>query len=1200
MNPSYEISLSSSSPQGSQHSHHHHHHHTSHKSPNTASHPEDSHSSSRQRVRTEPSPRHEHTSTGWLGPYNEQSSPIPSIKSPRGPRLPSIHLSPAAAERGPGDSSMLSVGDAHRALGRRHVDDNNTTDIGDYGNGRGTFRKREFDPKQSEVGYSGSSIEQSSSLQSLVESIDENHVFKLTEMTKKRVEHNNPGQKRQRVVSLPTTEASQAAKFQPSENTLQFSNSCKASLESKYTLLYQSINAGHPINRLRRLHEIQPQIESISIPKRSRDGKHSMDLMISRSRWPKSDKYHFVDKVEESSCIWDVDHMEKAIAAEAARLAAESTSRHGSQQNLEQSGGASSKSSSHYHLPSTSTESFTVEDPASKDSHITPTIITNQLLHDSPLATVDTQNMPMGMSPSSTFSSIASPAHSPSSDPNALKHLPKENSGESKLRFVEPSPIATKNISPPTIKLTDGSKGSNNNMESPNPDSLQSKRNSFLGIFGVRGKKVGQDSDHSNHYESPQSSGYGSPRLTATQERRSFDSQHIPYSSSSTIQPQTQQNQLTLDVGLPPFLSSPSTHSAGSYEAQARRSTSHDEAGGTTSVDDDNGGHWATASQWPQGERMEESQDESDSQATAADKRSSLRRLKDKMTWKRGPKTLSVIQQNETYQNPNLNPSQGKSTILDGTKSLGKKGDPSLAHLHEQYSARPSTSEPSSGRNSIDNPSRPKTNIRALSGTSSPILEAVRSTDGIIGMSSPRFGPISDTTNRMDKSPTVYPTKGDRSPMVIPVTRTEKSPMLNPSRTDKPVLSVAEEQATPAASQMLVDVDRIPKRLLERLKSRPELASIDWSEDTVDLSPMWSSSEPIPTYAEYFGISSDMKSFKLYPSHLNDIDVMEIHLTLGMDDLKDNSAKSRVRKWDLLELRLDQEVDKCEKWIQDTMEWSASKIDSIQKHTQQETSNKDGVRFFDASIPLVEEPEEEEDLEEGKDDSMDGVSSDPPASTSTLAAGNEMKHFLRPSPEILRSRRQQRELSLLSVRDIGPGGSSMSLHHHSSTSVTYTFRASLDSTRVAVEEMRKYMDECRKRLQQLDGATQLLKKEPIFKEVVDKFTREWNDSYFVKLKEVEDQIQTMNLKRIENPWMDMLLIMLSWLIRGLFYIVEGVTIMIIIARHSWGKARRGYEVLRNSKREQQRVSRGGVEPNISKPGTQEPQGNTTKEALVQA
>ncbi|KAF9351180.1 hypothetical protein BGX26_010754 [Mortierella sp. AD094] len=1109
-------------------------------------------------------------------------------------------------------------------------------EAGEHDNGRGGLKKRDFDAKQGDVGFPGPMMEQSNSLQSLVESIDDDYVFKLTEMTKKRVEHNNPAQKRQRVVSLPTSEASQAANFQPSENTLQFSSSCKAYLESKYTQLYQSINAGHPINRLRRLHEIKPQIQQLSIPKPAHDGKNSMDSALPRPRWRKSDKYRFVDKVEESSCIWDVDHMEKvtaqAAAAEAATLAKQATapsSRHGSQHNLAQTGSSSSKNSSLHHLPSSSTENFGAEGSAPRDSHIPPAATTNQPYHNSPLAAVDAQNMTVGMSPSSTLSSIVSPAHSTTTlDQSIQKRTPNENSGESKLRFVESYTPASKSTPAPTIKLPDGGGGGKNtisSLDSPNSESLPSKRNSFLGIFGVRGKKVGQDSDQSNHYESPQSSSYGSPRLTATgssQERRSFDSQLNSYFPTPITPVQTHQSQLSLEVAHPPLISSSSTYTTGSNssESQSKRNASLDEAvrtvkyneaSGVASIDDDNGGHFGPASQWPQGERMEESQDESDNPAT--DKRSSLRRLKDRMTWKRGHKTLSTIQQNETYQSPSVNPAQGKTTLQDGTKSLGKKVDPSLAHLHEQYSVRASASEPSSGRNSIDNPSRPKTSFsRALSGTSSPILEAVRSPDGIIGMGSPRFGPsagVSDATTRLDKSPIVHPTKGDRSPMVNPVARMDKSPMLNPSRMEKQsTIGAGEDQNICMVSQLLVDVDRIPKRLLERLKLRPELASVDWSEDTVDLSPMWTSAEPIPTYDEYLGISNDMKPSKDYPSHLDDIDVMEIHLTIGVDELNDSNAKSRVRKWDELEQRLDIEISKGEKWFKDIAEWSEVKVISIEKHKRQETSlnDSDGYRFLDGNMPLVEEPEAEDDMEEGEESSMDNSNSDTATSMATLEPGKGIgrtpKPYI-PPPEANRVGRKQRDLSLLSVRDLSAGGSSMSLHHHNSSSVTYTFRASLDSTREAVKEMRVYLVECRERLKQLDGATQLLKKEPVFKEVVDKFAREWNDSYFVKLKEVEDQIQVMNLKRIENPWMDMLLIMLSWFIRGLFYIVEGVTIMIIIVRHAWGKAKRGYEVIRNARREQERVSHGGggtrTIEEAAAAGIQNMKSNTTEKTLTQ-
>ncbi|KAF9110364.1 hypothetical protein BGX27_006459 [Mortierella sp. AM989] len=1047
----------------------------------------------------------------------------------------------------------------------------NTINAGGPDVGRGGFKKREFDTKQSDVRLTGSLMESSNSLQSQVESIDDDHVFKLTEMTKKRVEHNNPAQKRQRVVSLPISETSQA-NFQPSEHTLQFSSSCKAYLESKYTLLYQSVNTGHPINRLRRLHEILPQIHKTSIPRPVHDGKTSMDSTLPRSRWLKHDKYRFVDKVKESSCIWNVDHMEiKAAtlaAVEAARVAkqsAEPSSRHGSQNNLAQTGTSSSKSSSHQHLPSTSAEDIGVEGPIPRDLCMPPKIITNQLYHDSPLAVVDAQNIPMGMSPSSTFSSIASPTQSSSTmDPNTQKRQPKENSGESRLRFVEPYSPTPKSTSGPTFKFNDeGGKNNNGNLESPNIGGLPSKRNSIFGIFGARGKKVGQDSDQSNHHESPQFSSYGSPQLGATvpaQERQSFDSQLNSHFPPSIITVQTQQNQP------PPLVSYPSMHTAdsNSSELQSKLRTSFDEAmraskynevGGPTLTDDDNGGYLTSASQWPQGERMEESQDESDNPASAADKRSSIRRFADRMTRKRGQKALSTIQQHDSFQSSPTNPTQGKPVLLDGTKSLGKKVDPSLAHLHEQFSVRATTSEPSSGRSSVDGPSRPK---------------ALMSPDGTAGISSPRFGPITDAAVRMDKSPIAYPVKSDKSPLANPVSWMDKSPMVAPT------VGTGENQAMCTDLQLLVDVDRIPKRLLERLKLRPELSSIDWSEDTGIL--MWSSAEPIPTYDEYLGISSDMKTSKLYPSHLNDIDVMKIHLTLGLDELKDSSAKIRAPKWDDLEHRLDQEIVKGEKWIKEITEWSMKKSISIEKHKRQDTNQEgdDGIRLLDESLPLVEEPEAEDEIERGEDGSMANTISN--ATKTTPATSEHTRNMLKPytAPrETSGTRRQQRELSLLSVRDLNASGSSMSLPHHNSTSVTYTFKASLESTREAVKEMRVYLVECRERLAQLNGATQLLKKEPIFKDVVDKFTRDWNDSYFVKLKEVEDQIQVMNLKRIENPWMDMLLIMLSWLIRGLFYIVEGVTIMIIIVRHTWGKVKTGYEVIRNTKLEQRRVDHGG-------------------------
>ncbi|KAG0203851.1 hypothetical protein BGX28_004021 [Mortierella sp. GBA30] len=405
--------------------------------------------------------------------------------------------------------------------------------------------------------------------------------------------------------------------------------------------------------------------------------------------------------------------------------------------------------------------------------------------------------------------------------------------------------------------------------------------------------------------------------------------------------------------------------------------------------------------------------------------------------------------------------------------------------------------------------------------------------------------------------------------------RTEKSPLLGPASTsagegvagNSTLVSMdPSKQNICLASQLLVDVERIPKRLLQRLKERTELASIDWSLDIVDLSVLWTSEEPVPTYDEYIGISSSMKASQSYPSYLDDIDVLDVHLTLSAEEPRDTNSKNRARKWDLLELRVDQTLDQGEKWMKEVSKWTGLRADAIERHRRAENS---GVVewHLNENEPLVEEPEQE-DL--GWDESQH-IADD---SRALLRPEDANKTQRWPSPgaplDTQNGHRKMRELSLISGRDLNGSLSSFN------TSMSYTFKTSLESTRESVKEMRVFLVDCRQRLQQLHEATgtQLREKEPVFKEVVDKFTMEWNESYFVKLKEVEDQIQVMNLKRIENPWMDMLLIMLSWLIRGLFYIVEGVTIMIIIVRHAWSKAKHGYRVLRNGG-EQEPPSQGG-------------------------
>jgi len=78
------------------------------------------------------------------------------------------------------------------------------------------------------------------------------------------------------------------------------------------------------------------------------------------------------------------------------------------------------------------------------------------------------------------------------------------------------------------------------------------------------------------------------------------------------------------------------------------------------------------------------------------------------MTWKRGTKTLSVIQQGEPFRTNPQSTGSGKQIYIDGNKSLGKKVDPVLASLRGVNSGRASISEPSSGRNSMENSPRPK------------------------------------------------------------------------------------------------------------------------------------------------------------------------------------------------------------------------------------------------------------------------------------------------------------------------------------------------------------------------------------------------------------------------------------------------------------------------------------------------------------
>ncbi|KAG0336031.1 hypothetical protein BG004_008226 [Podila humilis] len=1067
-------------------------------------------------------------------------------------------------------------------------------------------------------------MEPSNSVQSLVESIDDDHVLKLTEMTKKRVEHNNPTQKRQRVVSLPPSDAA-LAQFQPSEKTLQLSKSCKAFMESKYAQLFQSIHAGHPVNRLQRLRETLPKVHPISISSRA-----SLDQP--RSKRSKSEKYRFVDKVEESTCIWDVDRMELKAAQAAAQAATgllkQSTLRSISEQGLDaittsSSVSVSSIPASSIERPpypfSISTDSFASEStnpfhthsgdavvptsipiPATNNSHTNTNInanISHVPFHDPPYTGAEIRPLSTGVSPSSTFSSIG------------VTHQ-QSGSNLTSTSSIEPRPPSIKEVAVQDEK----------------------RRPSDL---------LAPAQEPHEYHQHPQQSHV----------------QHQVQQLSQQSQPPLPHPQVRAQSYQPPLLvpQQQNTSRRTSVDEIGARAYELGELNAAANFTDDEAAH-APPTVWPQGERIEDSQDESDHNATAAttnNKRSSLRRLTEKM-WKRGTKTMPTIQGDP--QGPGaVVPFQGKSTMSPFDKSIGKKLDPALAYLTGQAPSRLSASQPSSGRNSMEGSTRPKLNFtRVLSGTSSPVLEATRSPD-LIGAGSPRVGPAGGQSRdksgmlgspgtsittvstgvgagvgaRLDKSPMLKPSKPESSPRLNPsavnyynnTTTTSNNnnninninSNINHNKTERsspflvPVSVFAGEELanhvipinidpTKApmcfSSQLLVDMERIPKRMHPRLKERPELASIDWSSETVDLSALWGSSEPLPTYDEYVGLTSEMKATNLLPQYLEDVDVVDIRLTLGMNEdttnmTKGYSTKARARKWDMLELRVDHELDNGEKWIKEVQAWSRSKADTIERYQRTSLGPDSAGEWFledggshsgSSGGLLVEEPEQDATMmseNKGREDEEIDQSK-PDDDVVRAAKESEHKRIPHIAPlETLKARKMRREMSLTLGRDMTGGsggggrnsgslrGSMSSLH----AAMAYGFKSNVETTKEGVQEMKVYLLELRQRLAQLQEATgdQLREKEPIFKEIVDKFTMEWNESYFVRLKEVEDQIQVMNVKRIENPWMDMLLIMLSWVIRGLFYIVEGVTIMIIIGRHAWGKAKLGYQTVRKAR-----------------------------------
>lgn len=407
------------------------------------------------------------------------------------------------------------------------------------------------------------------------------------------------------------------------------------------------------MNRLQKLREVLPRVKSISPPRSGNDGKVSMDAGHSRPRRSKHDKYRFVDKVEELSCIWDVDRMVKeAEAAEAAEAVALSRlpvlSNHGSQsqQHLHRTANGLSQDSLQQHLSSTSMESFGVERSTSGDSNGPPIMSDihqqqhqqqqRQQQESSNDVTREHSNNQAGSSPLSTISSSTNPGYAPGSSYSSLEPIPitqvKDAPEDFRPHFadsVATGPPIQSNMPTQGPSLSDVYDGFGSNLEQQAAGTPSSKRNSFLAMFSGRGKKGGQDTDFHHHQESQPASSYGSPSLSATApvyERHSFDSQHSPFLQPTLPPPQGQRYAPTVEM-IPPLLVSSPSGNLGQVQTDAVHRASLDQS--ITRVvdpndpnimltDDETGGHWAPPAQWAEGERLDESQDESDSIGNAA------------------------------------------------------------------------------------------------------------------------------------------------------------------------------------------------------------------------------------------------------------------------------------------------------------------------------------------------------------------------------------------------------------------------------------------------------------------------------------------------------------------------------------------------------------------------------------------------------
>ncbi|KAF9975281.1 hypothetical protein BGZ73_001131 [Actinomortierella ambigua] len=688
---------------------------------------------------------------------------------------------------------------------------------------------------------------------------------------------------------------------------------------------------------------------------------------------------------------------------------------------------------------------------------------------------------------------------------------------------------------------------------------------------------------------------------------------------------------------------------------------------------------------YAQGERLDDSQDEADAHPH---KRSSLRRFTDLIMWKRQHKGMTGLHEH----------------FADTATGKRAAADPTVLHLqHNGYGgSRISHSQPSSGRNSLEG-ARPKvfSLSRVKSITSSPVLEpgVFEGGNGNGGMStpsttanstaiSPKITPTTpieglQPTQRpgpgvgglgVDKSPRLYSrqsylsgtTNQDRSPSMRAVTPNEELQQ-------QPWI---ERKMMEGTGPVLVDVDRIPKAILDQLKEQPALSGVSWDHDTVDLRPLLASGTPLPTYHEFFGITSTMKAMEGYPTELQAVDLLDIHVQLDHPEPKDY-LRMRAHVWDALEMRED--------FMKTAFQWAHDRQHDMEHHLMepspelggleesyycglQEAENVDDIQFDD------EDEDEEDDYNDHDDDDIDDdddsnsddyddedkeeeeelkAMDSPLESTGYTSRGTDDTEWTDADDQAQSSveeatvdgrdgkaratttrrktkskerkskskQQQQHQQQQPQPQPHGAVGGSVGRRRGMSFSTAYHFRkphivpldlmrankqrelhahagsmssmyarggfkGNVEQTREGKSELSAVMAECRARLMRLQATTgkSLQEKEQVYKMIIDNFTVEWNDSYFVKLKDVEEQIQGMNQKRIENPWMDMLLILLSWLVRGLFYLVEGVTLVIIIVRHTWGKAKTTFQAVRTARRERERQVHGG-QPSLTENST---------------